>query len=179
MNSTGLVGNPVCVMSAMQFCTGWAKKMWPRSRGERSHMFAETNSRKEGTHGAQGRRRSARGAGIDIGGWRLLNNQAERILAMHWLHIDMEKSNRINAKARFPVADLRARFVSSGALFKAFAGSQWFRQACRDARSGRSAAGRAALPRARRTRSDHGAHRWQRHPQRERAGCRSAANCRP
>src|SRR5690606_34942245 len=37
MNSIGSVDNTMTNMSAMQFRVGWIK-MWPRSRGERSHI---------------------------------------------------------------------------------------------------------------------------------------------
>ena len=87
MNSTELIDNTMGDMPAMQIRAGW-KRMWPRSRGERSHKVAGTNSRKEGTQGAQGRRRRTAVMTGHIGRALLPNNRAGDMLAMHQMHAD-------------------------------------------------------------------------------------------
>ena len=59
MYSIGSVDNTPVGMSAMHRTQQGGKKIWPRSRGERSHKVTGGKSRQEGTQGAQGRRREA------------------------------------------------------------------------------------------------------------------------
>jgi hypothetical protein len=53
MNSIELVDNTMSDMSAMQLMHGPVKKMWPRSRGERSHKVAETSPARRERSGAR------------------------------------------------------------------------------------------------------------------------------
>ena len=165
-------------MSAMQMMHVHRKRMWPRSRGERSHKFAGTGSRKEGTQQVQGEGRNTRCAAGDIGFEHLPNNRAISIIAMHCSHGTWNNSTKSTLFWNISPAWIGA-IMGRGALFKAIAGGRSPRGARPDGQCGRSAAARAARRRARKTRSGHGVHRPRSCPPPAPAKCPSAANCPP
>ena len=88
MNSTELIDNTMGDMPAMQIRAGWKKNVAPLEGRAEPQSCRNQGSRKEGTQGAQGRRRRTAVMTGHIGRALLPNNRAGDMLAMHQMHAD-------------------------------------------------------------------------------------------